>query len=313
MAGVAVNRSRPPGASFPTASCRKGLLLLLVLFPIASIGIEVPIRLTPLWPEPANIAVHLGDTVTWRVDPGRAARVRGLEGKFQSPVLSDDSPGFSFVCREPGLFAYENEWLNTAPPHDPAQSWTRSRGTVQVLGGPQGLTPVTLNAPVAGARFALQSDAGGRVTSPAAILFQASVSRTSGVQRVEFQANGRTVAVATKAPFRGIWVADQPGAVLLWASAIDAAGIRSASQPVWIRLDPMATACLFPPREVRPGLFLVDYLVPGGGRWVLQVGSRIAVGASPDDGFEVYIRGQGGQFPMTASVPRRFFWLEERH
>lgn len=63
-----------------------------------------------------------------------------------------------------------------------------------------------------------------------------AISTTGDIARIEFQVDGRTVAVDSEGPFSATWTVDAPGNVLLTAVAIDSEGRRGTSPGIGVEV-----------------------------------------------------------------------------
>ncbi|MEK7678302.1 MAG: Ig-like domain-containing protein [Verrucomicrobiota bacterium] len=206
-------------------------------------------------PDPANLAVNVGDTVIWR-QTGVWKRTLESYGGEWSVNLTNAGQSFAYDFDRPGLYLYRVAVWGNAP----------YAGSVEALPWTNRPPAITINTPVEDYYFNL--------APPFKIL--ASVEKPENeVSQVEFFAEERSLGIATNAPyqievetsFRRFEVRSYE----LTAKLTDKLGGTALSQPVKIN---MADFYAFQVSHLRllpnnRGVFF-DYCNSGGRRYCVE-------------------------------------------
>ncbi|MCK6500101.1 MAG: hypothetical protein L6Q38_11555 [Nitrospira sp.] len=180
-----------------------------------------------------------------------------------------------------------------------------------------------LNSPIAGAIFPKVYFSDGTPTDiPAAIPMLASADTTNGIDRIEYQLDGQTVAVATNWTTAAFALTSRTGTVSVTARVVYSGGraVTSTARLVQVlaSLDQNAEGgVLKAPRYLRKNLYFMEYRTGGGASWYLRQISDVGRNIPPDAvAYTIYLHaynGGWGRFPFLADEPRRFFWFYRRY
>lgn len=259
---------------------------------------EVPISLNLRSIQPANVTAYVGDTVSWSVPQGSTAIVEAFGGQFRSPLLSSNSPSFSYNVTNVGFIAFL------------ADTKERGAGLIYVLPVPPNPATVAVYSPLSGARFRTFLDPDGTVASPAFLDLFATVSNTNEVRRVEFSANGEVIGASTNWPFYLYWQTKQSGTIAITATAIDTFENRVTSEPVTVSVEGVAgiSPTLVWNRFIGDGFIVLEYMTGPGAPWFLQIQSDVVPPSQTGSytWYKTYLRSSWGLFPMETRAPREF-------
>lgn len=286
--------------------------LVTLLFIAQAYPAEVAIEILPFDASPGDMAIQAGDSVIWIGSDSYVQRVEGFDDDFESPFLTGSKITFSRMYPEAGIFAFRNRaYSGVGPTYVEWNPQIQSHGTISVRPRGPSSSPVLLNAPVAGARFGAHSDESGNVSRFPEICFQGSVPNTNDFLRIEFYVEDLLVGAATNWPYQLRWSPDRVGSLRMFARGVQADGGSYDSDPVDVSVEPVTAAVLLPPRMLRPGLAVVEYVVPSSGPWVLMGGPMVN---APHGGAEFIkdVNTNWGRFVTAEDAPAQFYSMRLR-
>ena len=241
--------------------------------------------------EPQNLAINVGDIVSWYTINPQQFDTESYGGEWKSPLSSatQSNTFFSHTFDKAGDFTYRTGTPSgyNAAGRIVAVTWTNSPPLV------------TLNSPIEGLLF----------TAPADVLFLASVAQPqAAVERVEFYSDTNLVATATDMPY-GQRVFSETGLPAgqhtLTAKVIYGQGGEATSAPVHITVDPYWTAKVTDLVQLPTGQFRLYHHAPLGG-WYLKSSETV----THWDCCGLFVRSPGPWVDeTTTNVPQRFYRL----
>lgn len=255
-------------------STRVQAVILLILGMNSGFAANVDVTIIGNRASPPDIAVNVGDTVTWHAGGGSNIQsVESYTGEFSSPVLVERGSSFSYTFSRPGFYPYRHIPREPIAPYDPTASafFLARQGTVTVLPRSNQPPAITINTPLDGFHFGWSLFG----TNPVSewITLRASVTNHhSDIARLEFFAGPNLLAAVTNAPYEFSWTNAPLGAHLLNARSVDTQGVIREALPITIHVVDTTLAVRFlNPRIVPGGLLAADYVInPTYGNLILH-------------------------------------------
>jgi plastocyanin len=206
---------------------------------------DVQVELADPRPSPENVAVYVGDTVTWNAQ--LVVDTESYTGEWKSPILKVGET-FSYTFTKPGTYAYRIGWYSGSTPPSSIAYYV---GTVAVQ-------------PLAGPRPAVSiaTPPDGFMVPGSFVLLAVVTNSESNVKAVIFYKEDQAIATVTNAPY-GITVPGDSNSRKTYefrASVVDTTGLTNSSPPIRVTYDAFK---MFNPFRLPGGQFVSFHSGPG--------------------------------------------------
>src|SRR5688572_22158218 len=117
-------------------------------------GAEIVVPVIGARAYPENLAINVGDTVTWVAEgESNIQLIKSYPDEFTSPFLDKPGASYSFTFKRPGVFPYRHVWHVGPAPYRPGNLSNIHGGIINVLATTNSSPAITINTPLDGFHF----------------------------------------------------------------------------------------------------------------------------------------------------------------
>ena len=171
-------------------------------------------------PVPENVAIYVGDTITWYATS--VVDTESYTGEWKSPILRTGET-FSYTFGKPGTFVYRSGWYSESTPPSFYRYFVATI-TVQPL--PNVRPAISIAAPPDDFIF------------PSFFQMQAVVTNSqANTKAVNFFKEDQLIGTATNSPYQITVIADKLGTFEYAAAVVNTAGLTNFSPRIRVTFD----------------------------------------------------------------------------